>query len=164
MNVSNLRSGDLLYWRGKGFYGWLVRWWTRPNPWKFWQSSPYGHVGMVWVNGGATHIIEANPGRGVTMDAWSILTTPPDYWQPTHTALSQTATQFVIDNYLGRPYSFATAILTVFGLAGRGRSAFMCSELCQTILEICGWKFPTQLHPAGLADQVAKAYGPPERF
>jgi hypothetical protein len=125
--MNELKSGDLLYWRGKGFKAWLVRNWTH---------SLYSHVGMYWLNGTVPLILEADSKRGVVVRVWDI--DPPQAGQHTGVAFRPQALD-LMRNLNGKPYSYWTAILTVFCIAGKGSNAFICSELVVKMLEIMGW-------------------------
>ena len=148
MYVSDLHTGDLLYWKGKGFLPWLVRTWTR---------SPYAHVAVYLANGAGGAYYDAQPGKGV--EALPFGDDPPQFAQVTHCGWSGLVHDQV-NALVGRPYSYWTGIATTLGIAGRGTSAFICSELAMQILSYCGWDFKGKHYtPAGLAAAVTRANG-----
>lgn len=149
-NISELHNGDLLYWKGKGFFPWLVRTWTR---------STYAHVGVFFNNGQGGAYFESQPGLGVRMV--SIAVDPPQACQITTCAWDTQITQKVI-NLEGRPYSYWTSIATILGIAGKGTSAYMCSELAMQILSFCGWDFKgAHYTPIGLSLAITRSNGEP---
>lgn len=157
MRTSDLKSGDLLYWKGKGIYAALVRWFTRDSFLKFWTSAPYSHVAVCWKNGSMpTQFIESYPGVGVRV--MRLMDDPPDFAQHTHTAWMGNVVTVKIAPLVGRPYSKWTAAMVMLGMAGRGTSAFICSELAQYLLEQFGWDWDgMKYHPYGLAKAVTRA-------
>lgn len=155
MRVEDLRSGDLVYWKGKGFLPWLVRFWTRPKFWSL-KLAPFYHVGMVWRNGGTIFYTDASP-QGVAVFSFAVNT--PSHAQRTHSAWDD-ATTVAMKSMLGKPYSFWTAALTPFKLAGRGSSAFMCSEYVTRLMERMGWDWRGyQPTPEGVRLGVLAATG-----
>lgn len=82
----------------------------------------------------------------------------PQFAQHTHTAWSGQMVHIMIAPLMHRPYSKWTAVATLFGVAGKGSSSFMCSELSQRILSGCGWNFKgKKYHPFGLSLAVTRA-------
>lgn len=145
MQASDLHSGDLLYWRGRGVWAWLVRTFTR---------SDYSHVAVFWLNGSQPTFIDSTPKAGVR--ATSLCFDPPQWAQKTHTAWTP-AIQLAVLKKEFTPYSFVDAFLSFCGLPARARG-YMCAELAVFILEQGGWNFkgvnPT---PVGLAKAVERA-------
>jgi hypothetical protein len=88
---------------------------------------------MFWRNGDTNIVIESFPGKGVLIRPYEL--DPPSHAQATGIAFRPQC----LDLFAGKPYSYWTAILTVFTLAGRGSKAFICSELVTRILEIHHW-------------------------
>ena len=148
MTHAELKSGDLLYWRGTGIKAWLVRHWTH---------SEYSHVGMYWQNGTNPYVIEADFHLGVIFRPyWS---DPPQAGQHTHLAFDVGAIN-EMRKVQGAPYSLRTAIATVFCVAGKGSQAFMCSELVVRLMEKCGWDWQGyQPTPEGVRLGVLNATG-----
>lgn len=157
MRSIDLKSGDLLYWKGKGFFSWLVRWATRPSFWRFWTTAPYSHVAVCWKNGSMpTQFVESYPGIGVRVVR--MMDDPPDFAQHTHTAWLTNVVVERINPLMGRPYSRWTALMVMLGMSGDGTSAFMCSELAQYLLEQFGWDWKGEkYHPYGLSLAVTRA-------
>lgn len=59
---SNIKSGDVIAWRGKGFWSFVSRVITK---------SPYGHLGIAWLAGGRVFVLECYQKKGVTISALS---------------------------------------------------------------------------------------------
>jgi hypothetical protein len=148
MKLSDLKSGDLVYWKGQGLWAWLIRKWTR---------SQFAHVGIVWRNGAGIFYADANYPQGVGLYNFAINT--PTHAQHTHSAWAQDTTNF-LKSQLGKPYSHWTAVLTVFKIAGKGSRAWMCSEFVVRVLEQMGWDWHGyQPTPEGIRKGVLKSAG-----
>ena len=156
MNIMDIRSGDVLYWKGSGFWAWLVRFWTRPKFWSF-RLAPFYHVGMAWRNGAQLFIVDAVPEKGVRVIQFHF--DPPSHCQRTHSAWTDLTVNWLREQQY-KPYSKWTAAITPFGIAGKGTRAFMCSELVIHLLERMGWDWhgskPT---PQGVMLGIANATG-----
>lgn len=148
MKLSELHSGELLYWRGSGYMAALVRWWTRPKFWSVTGSSPYAHVGIFWRNGNIPYVIEADSKYGVV--ARPLTYDYPNAVQKTEVAWTIPVQQQILA-LIGKPYSFWTDVATVFWIAGKGSKSYMCSELAVKVLTIAGWDWKGyQPTPAGV--------------
>jgi hypothetical protein len=134
MKISELNSGDLVYWSGGGFWAWLIRFWTRPKFFSL-KLAPFYHVGIVWRNGAGLFYADAGP-TGVAIYNFAI--NPPSHAQRTHSAWTQETTD-LLKRELHKPYSYKTAVLTPFKLAGRGSKAWMCSEFVVALMTQMGW-------------------------
>lgn len=155
MKIRDIRSGDLVYWKGEGFWAWLVRFWTRPKFWS-WRPAPFFHVGVAWWNGASLFVTDASLG-GVRCYYFHI--DPPSHVQPTHSAWSEDTTRFMREQ-IGKPYSYRTGFLTLFQVAGHGSSAWMCSEYAVKLLSSMGWGFGSyQPTPEGLRKSILQVSG-----
>lgn len=141
MKLDEIRSGDLVYWRGTGFWAWLVRFWTRPKFWSL-QLAPFFHVGVAWKNGASLFFTDASR-SGVRVLFYQI--DPPTHAQHTHSSWTPQALAFMQASQ-GKPYSYKTAFTVPFKIVGKGSSAFMCSEYACRLLEEMGWNW-NNYHP-----------------
>ncbi len=115
---AQIRSGDLLAWRGRSPGAWIVRHWT---------GARISHVGLaLWV-GPRLFAIEARPGLGVTMRLLS--TALPCEWSPLDLPVERwaAAEEFALKT-LGRGYSWLDAILAGLGLPPRRWDKYQCAE------------------------------------
>lgn len=134
MRLSDLRSGDLLYWRGKGFYAWLARVWTR---------SPWSHVAVFFWNGGTPCFIDASIKHGVR--AHEIINDWPDAAQHSHSAWTDATRAWAL-RFEGEPYGWLDAIRGGFGLPANHRG-YMCSEFVALVMRYMGWGWPHNAAP-----------------
>ena len=155
MKIRDIRSGDLVYWKGEGFWAWLVRFWTRPKFWS-WRPAPFFHVGVAWWNGVSLFITDASR-EGVRCIPFH--RDAPSHCQHTHSAWCDATTRLMRE-MIGKPYSYKTSFLTLFQIAGHGSSAWMCSEYAVKILSTMGWGFGSyQPTPEGLRRSVEDVSG-----
>ena len=116
-----IKSGDLLAYRGSGFLSRLVKAWT---------NSDWSHVGIAWVFKGNVFILEAQEGSGVGIRALSHVL--PMDWIPTHAVWSE-AMENEIMGKLGKKYSYQDAIMVGLGFKP-GRDDTVCSLFASAVL------------------------------
>ncbi len=128
-----MQSGDLVFFHGRGFTSWIIRWWAR---------SEWSHVGVLWVVLGVPLVIETRLGLGVSVSSLANR-------QIDHPTVVPSGRQLDLDlalRHLGPWYG-------VDG-AGQGdaeafsdRAGWECSELAAALLglqeRICGWTTQT---------------------
>lgn len=134
MRLSDLKSGDLLYWRGKGLYAWLVRKWTR---------SEWSHIAVFYRNGGDACFIDAAPRIGVR--SHFIANDWPDAAQHTHCAWYPATFAYAM-SFVGQKYDFLDAIRAAVGLPSKHRG-YMCSEFAAALMRHMGWGWPANACP-----------------
>lgn len=122
-----LRSGDLVAWKGKTLFARLISWWT---------SSPYTHVGIIYVHKGRVFVLEARPHRGVVLTAASQL--KDFYWFRGSGTMWQGSAERFAFQMLGLPYSWRDIANVVFGKRLRA-SGFICSEYVAKIYQCMGF-------------------------
>lgn len=131
-------TGDLVLFRGHGFFAWLIRAWTR---------SSWAHCGVLWVCEGVPLVIEARAKGGVSVHALrNRLEDHPDIY-----ATGRALNLNLALRHLGGDYSIKDAIRA--GLGKRGDHAgWECAELAAMLLgldhEAEGWT------PQGLANAL----------
>ena len=91
MLISDIKSGDLLYWKGEGFWPWLIRFWTRPKFWSL-KPAPFFHVGVAWWNGVSLFITDASR-EGVRCIPFH--RDAPSHCQHTHSAWCDATTRLM---------------------------------------------------------------------
>ena len=122
---AEIRSGDLLAWRGTSFLGRLVRAVT---------GGSWSHVGIAWWYRGRLLVLEAKEGRGVSIRNASHAL-PFDH---VSTGLSWTAAaEDRTFAELGMPYSWLDALRAGLGLRTNPADGFICSEFAAHVLAAC---------------------------
>lgn len=138
----NIKSGDLLAWEGRSFYGRMIR---------LWSGSRYTHVGVAWVHQGRVFILEAREGAGVTIRA---LSRAGDFVLiPTQLEWADDVEAFALSN-MGLPYSWGDILSVVFSrkLAAPG---FICTEYAARVLEVAGLDMShVDYTPVSIVDKV----------
>ncbi len=119
---SEIKSGDLLAWSGKGWVGRLIRTWT---------GQTYSHVGIAWVSAGRVFVIEAREGKGVTMRLLS--KAMPVAWISLGLEWSEEAETFALSE-LGQPYSLLNALRAGFGLLPRRKDGWQCAQYVLAVI------------------------------
>lgn len=122
---SQIVSGDVLAWRGRGPFSWLISFITR---------SPWTHVGVVWKYQERLFVLEATPLYGVRMRALS--DSLPFDWINTNAKWTKKVEMKAFAE-LGKPYSIGDAIRAGFGWNLKAR-ARICSSYVTTILAEAG--------------------------
>ena len=127
---AQIRSGDLLAWRGRSPGAWIVRHWT---------GSEISHTGVAMWIAGRLFAIEARPGLGVTMRLLSAAL--PCEWAGLRidSADWKRAEEFAL-RALGRNYSWLDAILAGLGLPPRQWNGYQCAEFVRDVLRRAGMK------------------------
>lgn len=135
---SQIRSGDLLFFRGTGLDAWAVRTWTH---------SPYSHVGIAWRIAGRVVVLESRPVHGgVTFDrTLSQALADGATWVPLETPWTAAMESRALE-HLGAPYGWANDLRAALGLRVHG-PAMECAEYASLVL---GGVYRGDETPAGL--------------
>lgn len=122
---NQIKSGDLLAWRGRGPVGWIVRHWT---------GSAWSHVGVAWRFRGRLFVLEAREGIGVGLRAVSNAL-PFDHIG-SDADWNDEVERFALD-HLGKAYSYPDFVRAGLGLAP-GHEGEICSEYAAKVLRRAG--------------------------
>lgn len=146
-----IKSGDLIAFRARGFWGWLICLWT-------W--SAYSHVGVaVWIFE-RLFLIEAKEGVGVRMEPLSKRGAFDHIRTEAHfdDAVGRDALMF-----LGKSYNYLDLARVGLKLRPKG-DGFICSEFAAKIIRPVDqdiWTgIPRSPTPANLAAYYIKHFGP----
>ncbi|MGJ8529379.1 hypothetical protein [Maritalea sp.] len=112
---SKIQTGDLLAWRGNGFWSWLIRHTT---------GGAHTHVGVAWWFRKRLFVLEAKEGVGVQLRALS--NTGSFDWLPTNINWSIDLECFAF-SHLGKRYSYLEAVGAGLGFTVQN-DEFICSE------------------------------------
>lgn len=133
-----MQTGDLVLFRGRGPFAWLIRTWTR---------SAWDHCGVIWMVEGEAMVLEARAIGGVSCHALRNRQADGPTVMPTGRAVDLSRAL----PHLGDRYSVKDAIRA--GLGERGDHAgWECAEFAAMVLgldhEARGWT------PQGLAEAL----------
>jgi hypothetical protein len=133
-----MQTGDLVLFRGRGPFAWLIRTWTR---------SAWDHCGVLWIVEGVPLVIEARYTGGVSCHALANRQADTPTVYPTGRALNLALALA----HLGDWYSVKDAIRAGLGEYA-DHAGWECAEFAATILGLPqheeGWT------PQGLADTL----------
>lgn len=132
---------QLYYWRGKGFWAWLVRLAT---------SSQWSHVAVAVEVLGERCYFESYPFKGVRLMPESLR--PPDAIQDAGVEWTRWSI-FSAMRDLGKPYDFLDGVLAVLGISPRCRG-LECAELALRILAKAGRRVDAPATPQGVWDAI----------
>jgi hypothetical protein len=118
----DIRSGDLLAWKGTSWVGRFIRHWT---------GSDFSHVGIAWVFADRVFVLEAREFRGVQITPLS--SALPCYWISTGIKWTPALEEAALDE-VGQRYSFADAIRAGVGLKPRSANGWQCAEYAAWLL------------------------------
>ena len=150
--VIDLRSGDVLAWRGTGFWAWIVRTWTR---------SPWAHIGIYWLDGNLPVVLEVTSPGGFNATAF-FSHALPDAFIHAHLAWTHDLQVFAVKEYSRAPYSYLDAALAGIGLQPLSKDrGMMCSEYVVDVLAKAGWTLPWSPTPAHVLAEIQRATGNP---
>jgi hypothetical protein len=138
-----IRSGDLLLFRGTGFSAWLVRQWT---------GSPFSHVGLAWCIGGRVLVLESRPEYGGVTINRALSQALGD--GPTWMALGVTWDEAMEERalaVLGSSYGWKNSLRSAFGIRVSGDEV----ECAQYVFHVLGIPAQVKETPAALAAQFA---------
>jgi hypothetical protein len=121
-NRKNIQSGDLIAWRGKGFFKMLLRIIT---------GSPYGHVGITFLAGNRVYVLEAFQNKGVQITPLSNKL-PGDHF-PLKTQWNL-ATETVAMEEVGRKYSWLDTFRALLGRKTKSGNGWQCAEYAAAVL------------------------------
>lgn len=110
-----IKTGDLLAWRGRGSISWLIRHIT---------GGVHTHVGIAWWLHGRLFILEAKEGVGVQIRAASAALSFD--WLQLDLAWSFEVEEFALSK-LGKPYSYVDALQAGLGFP-LNQDGYICSE------------------------------------
>lgn len=138
-----VQSGDVLAFRGTGFFSWLVRHWT---------ASEWAHVGIAWCLGRRIMVLESLPsGGGVRVVPFAAktgsvsLVTTGIVWNE--------VVQEAAVRRLGEPYGWVDAFRAGFGLRPTSKG-LQCAEYASEVLGAAGIAPLTAPTPGKLVDQL----------
>lgn len=112
---NQIRSGDLLAWRGRGPVSWLIR---------HVSGGAHTHVGVAWWLHGRLFILEAREGVGVQIRAASAALSFD--WIKTGAVWTERVEQYALSK-LGKPYSYIDALQAGLGFP-LNQDGYICSE------------------------------------
>lgn len=138
----DIRSGDLIAFRGNGRWSRLIRHVT---------GGRHTHVGVAFWMRGRLFLLEAREGVGVQLRACSNVL--PFDWIKTDVRWTEDAETFAFRE-LGKPYSYLDAVRAGLGLKLKS-DGFICSEYAAGIQMRCKGTGCASLpvgHPSGLVD------------
>lgn len=105
------------FYRGKGIWAALIRWFTRSN---------YAHVSVVFEDG---TVYESRPGKGVTKGKLKSTDGVTPFVYKTGARPDSEAARKFCESELGTPYDYFGCICFILGLKQRrSDSAYFCSE------------------------------------
>ena len=143
-----IKSGDVLAWTHKGIKSWkdfevfIVR---------LAQRSEYSHVGIAWVVGERTFILEA-VGSGLRI--YPLSKELPCYHIKTDIKWTKKVEGYALSK-VGEPYSKWEAIKGFLtGKTTKGDGQWQCAEFCKAVLANAGMKLGGKTTPSGLVDEL----------
>ena len=127
MNYSDIKTGDLIFFRGSGFLSYLIRKWSK---------SSFAHVGIAWCMGGRILILETRPAhKGVTIDrTLSNAISDVPTWLKSPIVWNEECEIRALSN-LGIKYGWFSALRAAFGYSPDSTN-FDCSEYVAYVLGI----------------------------
>ena len=132
----NIKSGDVIAFRGHGLFCWAIRAVTR---------SQWSHVALAWVVGERVLLIESRASRmGVTIDR-PLSTAGACTWIPTGAAWGVWPESVALDA-LGIAYGWLDVFRAAGGLSPRNRGLH-CAEYVADVLAAAGVKWPDDWCP-----------------
>lgn len=138
-----IKSGDVVFFRGKGPGTWLIRTWTK---------SRWSHCGIAWVIGERVLLLEAHPFAGVR--AIPMSTKKPDHWFQ-FDVWSGSAENVALET-LGEGYGWWDCVRAGFGLPPRSDKSYQCAEYVIAVLKAAGKKCPEIATPEALFEWAEK--------
>ena len=148
--LAELKSGDVLVWRGSGFWPGVVRWWTK---------SEWAHVGMLWWNGSVPVVLEVTSPGGFQVTAF-FAHDLPDAFIHTHLAWTPELQAFATKEYARASYGYFDAFLAGIGLQPLSKNRGMqCAEYVVDVLKKAGWTLPWSPTPVHVIAEITKVTG-----
>lgn len=120
-----IRSGDLLAWRGTTQFSRLIRHWT---------GGSYGHVGVAWLFKNRVFVLQEKERQGINLVALS--DNLPCDWIATD-AVWTDAVETEAMRHLGQSYSVLNCVLAGLNIEPVGVKR-ICSEYAYRILQLSG--------------------------
>lgn len=124
-----IRSGDLVFFRGKGIGPWFIRTWTK---------SRWSHCGIAWVIGERVLLLEAHPFAGVR--AIPMSEKHPDYYFDIG-CWNKYAEAAALDK-LAESYGWLDCARAGIGLPTLPDSHYQCAEYAVEVLRAAGLSVP----------------------
>ena len=123
----NIKSGDLIAFRGRGLFPWLIRAVTR---------SAYDHVAIAWVAGGRVLLLESRIAHGGVTIQRALSQALPDgaTWIPTGAVWDADHEERAFAP-LGQPYGWVDMLRAGLGLRATSRG-YQCAEYAAQILGV----------------------------
>lgn len=127
---ARMRSGDLILFRGRGVFAWLIRAVT---------GAPYAHAAIVWRVGPRVLLLESRARtHGVAIGrTLSGSLVDGATWIPTNAEWTSTVEDLALDARLGEPYGWVDAIRAGLGLRPTSRGV-QCAEYAALVLQAAG--------------------------
>ncbi len=122
-----IKSGDIIFFKGKSLWGRLIRWWTK---------SPYSHVGMALVGFGRVWLLEASETGQVRL----IPLSKKGNFTLVKTGLNFSLIEDEACLKVGQRYDYLGAIKAAFKLS-RNNQKYYCSELVAELLIKAGFQY-----------------------
>ena len=146
-NRLGIQSGDVIAWRGKGLFAWIVRMFTK---------SPWTHVGVAVWWGDRLMVLDSYIGKGTRARLLS-RHAKGAYWIKSMAAWNQSAEGFALAE-LGKEYSLQNLWKTWLGLA-LVKDEYHCAQYVAEVLtraDVPLWQDPPT--PESVVREMA--YGP----
>lgn len=126
---SNIKSGDILAFRGTTFISRFIRMWT---------GGSWSHVAIAWVHDDRVFLMEAREFNGVEIRAVS--ESLPCDWISTGAVWSENIERLAMER-LGKPYSYKDCLRVGVGLKPTHDDR-VCSVYASTVLRAGGVHVP----------------------
>lgn len=120
-----IRSGDLLAWRGSTAFSRLIRHWT---------GGSYGHVGIAWLFKNRVFVLQEKERQGINLVALS--DNLPCDWIATD-AVWTDAVETEAMRHLGQSYGMLNCVLAGLNIEPVGVKR-ICSEYAYRLLQLSG--------------------------
>ncbi len=141
---SQIKSGDVLAWRGKSLLARLIEWVT---------GGAYSHVGIAYWLEDRLMVVQQREFTGQDMAFLS--DNLPFDWISTNITLS-TAAKGVMFEQLEHPYSYLDAVRIGLAIAAR-KQGRICSTFAAQVLDACGFDLPDRVQsPSSLVAALLK--------
>lgn len=132
-----VKNGDLLFWRGKGFFAWVIRLFTR---------SQYCHVGVAYYVAGILCVVEAKAKSGVRLVDITSENMPDAYISLPYYFRFGRDSELECLTYLGEPYGWVDALRAGLGLRDTSKGV-ECAEFAASVMRTMGMLMPTVKTP-----------------
>jgi hypothetical protein len=121
----NIKSGDMLAWSHRGWGSWYD---IKIQMVRFFTQSEYSHVGVAWVVGGRTLVIEAVTPK---VRIYPLSKLGEFYWIPEYLRWTPEMEEKAL-SYVGTEYSQVEAVAAFFNTT-IGTAKMQCAKLVATL-------------------------------